>query len=87
MEWNTMKRATHQIPSEHWELFLSMLKICRSIKLSAERCGISPVTAYTKSYKDVAFFQEITKIMNGDYEAQISAITITIAKEYNESTR
>jgi hypothetical protein len=76
-----INRETYQIPDEQWALFLSMLKICRSIKFAAERCEIAPSTAYYKGYKDVAFFQEVTKIMNGDYEAQTLPVIITIAKE------
>jgi hypothetical protein len=76
-----MKREIHQISDEQWALFLNMLKICHNIKLSAQRCNIAPVTAYRKGYYDVAFFQEVTKIMNGDYEATTLPALTTIAKE------
>lgn len=74
-----MKRVTHRIPEEQWALFLNMLKICRSIKLAAERCEIAPATAYFKGYKDVAFFEEVTKILQGDYEEKYLPIIKRIA--------
>ena len=70
-----------KISDEQWVLFLSMLKICRSIKLAAERCGIAPATAYHRGYKNVEYFQEMTKILQGDYEAQCLPSIIKAAEE------
>jgi hypothetical protein len=69
------------ITEEQWKLYLSLLKVSRCIKVAAERCGFSPSAAYNKSYRDVAFFHEVNKIMNGDYEAQTLPVIITIVKE------
>ena len=75
-----MKRDTHQIPEEQWALFLEMLKICRSIKLAAERCEISSSTAYHRGYKDAVFLKEMTKILRGDYEEEYLSIIKRIVK-------
>lgn len=75
-----MRRATHKIPDEQWALFLAMLKVCRSIKLAAERCEIAPATAYHKGYKDAIFLKEVTKILRGDYEEEYLPIIKRIVK-------